>query len=93
MAKRNKPLTDALVKLLSQKYDGDPKGRTGYEILACAIFKEGASGNVAAINLITERLEGKAKEFVELSRSDEDREVLERILTLQRKLKDVGMVQ
>lgn len=68
--RRKKPVTTAYVELLNRPVPGDPKGRTGAELIALSMLKAVIeSGDVYAAKEITDRVEGKADEG---ARADEN---------------------
>lgn len=90
--KHERIITQALLKLLREPYPGDPKHRTGAELLAVAVFKTAVEGSTSAATLIADRIEGKAVERVEVSEPQEGN-VRERIARLVQRLRAPETVQ
>lgn len=64
--RRRKPISRAFTELMDRPYPGDPLHRTGAEILALAVFKAAAQGDIAAANMIADRVEGKPDQSIEV---------------------------
>lgn len=90
MKHKRTPVTDALLKLMMEPYQGDPKKRLGCELVALAIFKASAEGSVPASQLLVERIEGKITDKVELTSEPHTDNVIERIQELVKKLREPG---
>lgn len=88
--RQEKLVTNALLKLLREPFPGDPKGRSGSEILALALMKAAVGGSTPAASLIAERCEGKVKDVVELAESRTPEEVRERLIALTEKIRARG---
>ena len=85
--RRARPISKAYRDLILYPYPGDPKGRTGAELLALSVFREAVAGDVTAAREIAERVEGKVTDHIEIEdNTTEGASVIERILRLQDKL-------
>jgi hypothetical protein len=65
--RRPKPLTGALSELLARRVPKDPKGRMYVQVIAQALIRKAAMGDVRAAAEIADRVEGKAMRGVEMS--------------------------
>ncbi len=73
-------LADLLFRQLSEKVDGDPKERTAAELVVRAIIKEAMKGNVRAMEICLERVDGKMPLPVNVMTREEAAECLAEML-------------
>ena len=68
---RRQPLTEAYLKLATQRVPGDHRGRTYADLTAERQFKAALKGSTAAAREIGDRLEGKPQQRIEMTRDDD----------------------
>ena len=64
------PLTDELRKLLAEVVPDDRQRRTFAEKIAEAVVKKAAKGNLQAVREIADRVEGKARQGIQIEGDD-----------------------
>ena len=74
MGRSKTSLTAVLRKVLDAVVPDDPQGRTYSELIAQQICERAAKGEVRAATLVWERLEGKAKQPIEVNSDEAKRE-------------------
>jgi len=74
------PLTDAYERALSQLIPGDKEGRTIADLIAAALVKQAAKGNLAAVRELADRVEGKAVQPVQPVEKDDESNVIHRVV-------------
>ena len=62
-----RPLTDAYNAQLARVKEGDRQNRTYAQLIAEAMMKQALKGNVMATREITDRIEGKARQAVDVT--------------------------
>jgi hypothetical protein len=83
-----KAVSRAYRDMLERPYPDDPRGRTGAELLAIAMFRKAVQeGDVAAAKEMTDRAEGKVTDKIEIDNSGMEGDVRERIRLLVEKLR------
>jgi len=90
MKKEAKVVRDALLELLTKPYAGDPKRRSGAELLALALLRDALNGSVSAAKEIMDRCEGKIVNQLEVSQPMDLTDAREKIELLVRSLREEG---
>jgi hypothetical protein len=86
--RRSRIITYAYRDIMENPFPGDPLHRTGAELLALAMVKTALAGDVSAGREITDRLEGKVTDVVEIeNNSTVTIDVIQRIQTIVKRLR------
>lgn len=96
---KSKPISDALRILLTRKND-DPltdKPTTKAQGIALVLIKKAEDGDINAVREITDRVEGKAAQSLEIKKEDpyngiETNDILGLVESLARRLEEVPLV-
>ena len=78
-------LADLLFRQLSELVEGDPKQRTAAELVVRALIKEALKGNVRAMEICLERVDGKMPLPVNMMSREEAAECLAEMLGVEAK--------
>ena len=73
-------LADILLRQLSELVEGDPKQRTAAEVIIRALIREAMRGNVRAMEICLERVDGKTPLPVNVMTREEAAEYLAEVL-------------